>query len=183
MSEQAVSLSDDELTELDVFLNSAACDEDTLGIDEAHGYLTALLLSSEGDQPASGWQEAIWGQPRFADDAERVRLTGLLEKLPGDILVALTQRTPFEPLVVESEEEGVVYESYEGWCFGFMLGLEQQWDVWQNQPDEVQELIIPIAQLALLWDEDAEEMGEEEYDQWVELIPGAVAELFALRQH
>lgn len=183
MSEIPVSLSDDELTELDIFLNSAACEEDTLGIDETHGYLTALLLSSESGQLTPGWQEVIWGEPRFADDKERERMTALLERVPGDILAALTRREPFEPLIVESEEDGVVYESYEGWCFGFMLGLEQQWDGWQNQPDEVQELIIPIAQLALLWDEDAEEMSEEEYDQWVELIPGAVTGLFALRRH
>jgi uncharacterized protein len=176
-------LTEDELAELDAFLNSSACDEDTLGVDEAHGYLTALRLSSENGELASGWQEEIWGQPRFADDAERVRMSELLERLPLDIVDSLTQREPFEPLVIESEEDGVVIESYEGWCFGFMLGMEQQWEVWEGQPDDVQDLIIPIAQLALLLEEEGEEMSDEEYHQWVELIPGAVAGLFSLRQH
>jgi uncharacterized protein len=176
-------LTEDELAELDTFLNSSACDEDTLGVDEAHGYLTALSLSSENGELATGWQEEIWGQPRFADEAQRRHMHELLERLPLDIVDCLTRREPFDPLVIESEEDGVVVESYEGWCFGFMLGLEQQWEVWQGQPDDAQDLIIPIAQLALLMDEEGEEMSEEEYQQWVELIPGAVAGLFALRQH
>lgn len=179
----ATLLTEDELAELDTFLNSSACDEDTLGVDEAHGYLTALRLSAENGELATGWQEEIWGQPRFADEAQRQRINELLERLPLDIVDSLTRPEPFDPLVIESEEDGVVVESYEGWCFGFMLGLEQQWEVWQGQPDEVQDLIIPIAQLALLMDEEDEEMSEEEYQQWVELIPGAVAGLFALRQH
>ncbi len=176
-------MSEDELSELDLFLNSSACEEDTLGVDEIHGYLTALLLSAEQGQLPSGWQEVVWGEPRFSNEAEKVQMTELLQRLPGDIMTTLTRREPFEPLIVENEVDGVTVESYEGWCFGFMLGLEQQWEAWDSQPDEVQDLIIPIAQLALLLDEENEEMSEDEYQQWVELIPGAVAGLFSLRMH
>ncbi len=176
-------LTDDELEELSAFLSSSACDEDTLGIDEVHGYLTALLLFAENGLLMPTWHEEIWGEPRFADDKERQRITSLLDRVPDDISTSLTQDEPFEPLIVEDYEDGVVIESYEGWCFGFMLGLEQQAEVWQTQPDEARDLIIPIAQIALLLDDEGDEMSDEEYQQWIELIPGAVAGLFALRRH
>jgi uncharacterized protein len=171
-------LTDDELEALDSFLLSEACDDDALAIDEAHGFLTALLLPPATLDIAS-WQSRIWGQPKFADDAQREHMTGLLQRLHDDIQTTLAARRDFEPLVIEMEEEGELIEAHEGWCFGFMLGVEQNPELWESLPSNEQELALPMAQLALLYSEEDNDMDEDEYLDWVDLIPGAVMGLYS----
>ncbi len=174
-------LSEQELVELDDFLLSDACDDDALSVDEAHGFLTALIVGPDA-VPQDDWLQAVWGQPRFADEAEAKLMTDKLLRLYGNIEATLREGHPFEPLVVEEEEEGEVYEAYEGWCFGFMLGVEEQEKLWSPLPKDQQALLAPMGQLALLTsDEEGEEpdMDEAEYEAWVELLPGAVTALYA----
>lgn len=172
-------MTEDEINELDSFLLSDACPEEALSIEEAHGFLTALILTpSQSDRDK--WMPVIWGQPLFRDEEQRHRLEGLFSALYSEIATILQRREPFEPMVVEMEEEGQLVESYEGWCYGFMLGVEQNQAQWQELPKSAQGLLAPMAQLALLADTEEDEMGEEEYSQWVELIPGAVMGLYDL---
>lgn len=172
------ALTEEELIELDGFLLSDACDDETLTIDEVHGFLTAVQLVPESEA-LSRWLALIWGEPRFAGEAERQRMHELLERLAADIGATLARRLDFEPLVVEVEEEGAVIESYEGWCYGFMLGVEQHEALWEALPASEQGLLAPMAQIALLGDDDEQMMDEDEFTQWVELIPGAVMGLYA----
>lgn len=171
-------LNEIELAELDEFLLSDACDEDALSIDEAHGYLTALAVTPE--PPADDeWQTGIWGQPTFADEGEKQRMTSLLQRLYNDLVSTLEARRDFEPLIIETEEGGEIMEAYEGWCFGFMLGVEQQQELWEELPQNEQNLVAPMAQLALLYSDEETDMDDDEYDDWVELLPGAVMGLYA----
>ncbi len=160
--------------ELDEFLLSDACDEDTLSLDEAHGFITALVV---GPDREGEWLGQVWGEPRFADAAEASRMRDLMQRLYDDV-DSMLRSLHFEPLVIEEEDEGEVYESYEGWCFGFMLGVEQHEEQWESLPKEPQALLAPMAQIALLESDDEAEMDEEEYAAWVELIPGAVTGLY-----
>lgn len=170
-------LNETELGELDEFLLSDACD-DALSIDEAHGYLTALAVTP--NLPAEDeWQTAIWGQPDFADEQQRAHMTSLLQRLYSEIVSTLAARRDFEPLVIETEEEGELLEAYEGWCFGFMHGVEEQQALWDELPQNEQSLVAPMAQLALLYSDEETDMDDEEYEGWVELIPGAVMGLYA----
>ena len=171
-------LNETELTELDEFLLSPACDEDALSIDEAHGYLTALAVTPQ--PPAEEkWVSGVWGQPDFTDEDERERMSSLLLRLYHEIVASLQDRRDFEPLVIETEEEGEVLEAYEGWCFGFMLGVEEQQALWDELPKNEQNLVAPMAQLALLYSDEETDMDDDEYDDWVELLPGAVMGLYA----
>jgi len=170
-------LNETELGELDEFLLSDACD-DALSIDEAHGYLTALAVTP--NLPAEDeWPAAIWGQPDFADEQQGAHMTSLLQRLYSEIVSTLAARRDFEPLVIETEEEGELLEAYEGWCFGFMHGVEEQQALWDELPQNEQSLVAPMAQLALLYSDEETDMDDEEYEGWVELIPGAVMGLFA----
>lgn len=173
----AVQLNEDELAELDAFLLSELCDDDTLSVDEVHGYLTALIVADDKSKPAQ-WLETAWGEPNFSDDAMRERMTALMLRLHDDLAAGLAAGQTFEPLVVEVEDEGEDVIAYEGWCFGFMLGVEQQQQRWEALAKDEQGLLTPIAQLALLNSEEPPDMDEEEYDSWVELIPGAVTALY-----
>lgn len=171
-------LNETELGELDEFLLSDACGEDALSIDETHGYLTALVITPT--PPADEqWLTAIWGQPAFADESQKQHMTSLLQRLYNEVASSLQVRRDFEPLVIETEEDGETVEAYEGWCFGFMLGVEQQQGLWDELPQNEQNLVAPMAQLALLYSDEEAEMDEEEYDGWVELLPGAVMGLYA----
>jgi uncharacterized protein len=171
-------LSETELAELDAFLLSEACDDDTLSIDEAHGYLTALSLVPR--PPAEkAWLSGIWGQPAFADPMQQQHMTALLERLYSEITMTLEAGRDFEPLVVETEEQGQTLEAYEGWCFGFMLGVEQEQALWDGLEQNERNLLVPMAQLALLYEDEQSDMSDDEYDNWVELLPGAVMGLYA----
>jgi len=173
----AIPLSQEALSELDQFLLSDACGDDALSIDQAHGFVTALLVSPE--PLPEGWPEEIWGQPDFEDAQQQARMTDMLRAMRDDIDETLEGSRPFEPLVIEEEEDGEVYEVYEGWCYGFMLAVAEHPEAWEGLPKDQQSLLTPMAQLALLVSEEQEtDMDEDEYLSWVELLPGAVAGLY-----
>lgn len=177
MSEHDSIITTEELGELDAFLLSDACDE-ALAVDEAHGFLTALIAGPATVEPEE-WMGAIWGQPRFTDEAQQTRMVELLQRMYDDVVATLEAGLDFEPLAIEIEEEGEILEAYEGWCFGFMLGVSHDEDAWSKLSKEEQPLLAPISQLALLHGDEEAEMDDEEYTSWVELLPGAVLGLYS----
>ena len=172
---QSAPLNDHELAELDDFLLSE--EDDRLPIDEAHGFMTALLVSRI-DINDETLIEEICGDAKFDGDEQRQTITNLLLRMRDEISESLQKKAPFEPLVIEEEEDGEIFEAYEGWCFGFMLGVTNQGEQWDRATKEQEDLLAPIAQLALLHTEE-EEIDEEEYGLCVELLPGAVNALYA----
>jgi uncharacterized protein len=174
----ATPLNDDELAKLDEFLLSDACDDETLTVDEVHGLLTALLAGPVALSEAE-WLELAWGKPRFADADEQQQMLGLMQHLYQDIDTSLKAGRDFEPLAVEVEENGVEVVAFEGWCFGFMLGVESAQSEWDKLPKNEENLLAPMAQLALLNSDEEPQMDDEEYEQWVELLPGAVMGLYS----
>lgn len=175
-------MSDEELGELDEFLLSGI--NDSLSLDEAHGYLTALIVAAS-PVPESEWLESIWGEPEFESEAQAERMTALMQKLYQDIEEMINSGVAFEPLVVEEEgdEEHEVSEVYEGWCFGFMLAVTNHEKEWDGLSKAQEELLTPIATLALLNGEEEMEMEEDEYYGWVEMLPGSVAGLYQTLSH
>ena len=173
-----VPLSEGEYAELDDFLCAGDKDEERLPVDEAHGFMTAMIVGHAPMDPET-LLESVWGRPVFADEAERERLTALLLRLFREISMTLKTGQSFEPLVVEIEEDGATLVAHEGWCFGFMLAVSGDEDRWSQLPKHEQSLLGPIARLALLHVEDEPEIDEDEYELLVELLPGAVAGLNA----
>ena len=172
------SLNDDELAELDAFLLSDACDDEVLSVDEVHGFLTALQVGPKS-MPESDWLEMAWDKPQFADEVQREHLLELMQRLYRDIDVTLKEGHDFEPLAVEVEEEGEAVVAFEGWCFGFMLGVETCQSEWDSLPKAEENLLAPMAQLTLLNGDEEPEMDDDEYEAWVELLPGAVLGLYS----
>ncbi|MDH5785677.1 MAG: YecA family protein [Chromatiales bacterium] len=178
MSGNSPKLNDSELAQLDDFLLSEACDDETLTVDEVHGLLSALLVGPHAPDE-SEWLVMSWGEPNFVDEAQQQQMLGLMRRLCRDIEVTLQTGRDFEPLAVEIEENGMIVVAYEGWCYGFMLGVESAQDVWDTLPKDEGNLLAPMAQLALLNSDEEPEMDEDEYEQWVELLPGAVMGLYS----
>lgn len=169
-------LSDDELQVLDAFLLGGTEAGERLPLEEVHGYLTALIVSRT-PLPMEDWLTAVWGAPSFADAGEEQHLTGLMQRLRQDIEAGLAAGQRFEPLVIEEEEDGEVFDSYEGWCVGFLLAVSDHPERWQRLSSQAEELLQPIAALALVGTEEAPELDEEECVLCVELLPGSVAGL------
>lgn len=165
-----IALSADELTELDALLLSE--DEDLLNIDEAHGYLTALLICNANTDEASVLN-AILGDARQLDI-----ISPLLLRMQSEIAAELNSGKPFEPLVIEEEDNGETFEVYEGWCYGFMLAVSDNEALWAEIPKEQKNLLEPLATLALLREEELD-MDDEEYSGWVGLLAGSVSGLYA----
>lgn len=169
-------LSDDELVELDDFLLSGEDEEQRLPVDEAHGFITGLLV---GRSPfnETEWMEVVWGQPAFANAAQQEHFTNLLRRLYADVQRMLADDQAFEPLVAEMEEDGEVFEAYEGWCFGFMLAVSRDEERWGQLPKDEQSILSPIAKLALLHSDEHMEMEDDEHDMLIDLLPGSVQSL------
>lgn len=161
-------LADEELAELDEFLLDH---EECLAIDEAHGYLTALIVSRH-DEDESTMLDAILG-----DTEAPAPIRQSLLRLHQQISAELDSDAAFEPMVIEEEEDGETFEIYDGWCFGFMLAVSDHEALWQTLPREQQSLLEPIATLALLREEELD-MDDEEYAGWVSLLPGSVDGLY-----
>lgn len=173
-----VPLSEEEFIELDNFLLLGEEDNERLPVDILHGYLTALQVGHTGTSQAE-WMAEVWGEPQFANAAEQHHMTSLLLRLHDEIVDTLDSAEPFEPLLVELEEDGEVYEACEGWCYGFMLGVSQDEARWDSLPEHERDLLMPIARLALFYAEEEEELDDDEYVTLTELLPGAVASLYA----
>ena len=165
-------LNDEELLEIDSLLQT---NEDYLLVDEAHGYITALVVALGEGLDDDQWLFGILGDSMDAVDD---RMRELLTRLRDEIIESLSSGNVFEPLVAEIEDEGEILESYEGWCFGFMMALSVEEESWADLPQNEQDLLMPIAKLALLQEDEEADMDDEEYGTYVDLIPGSVGGLY-----
>ncbi|VAX09032.1 Branched-chain amino acid ABC transporter, amino acid-binding protein (TC 3.A.1.4.1) [hydrothermal vent metagenome] len=177
-TELNVPLTEDELTKLDDFLLSSSEGGGRMPVDEAHGFITALIISHL-PVGQTAWQSAVWGDPVFANEAEKECMTDLLQRMRNDIAATLQAGHPFEPLVIEEDSDGEVTEDYDGWCIGFMHAVTCHQEHWEKLPKNEHELLSPIAKLALLSSEEEVEMEADEYEMCIELIPGTVAGLYS----
>lgn len=172
-------LSDDEILELDGFLLAGADEQaDRLTVDEAHGYLTGLVV---GNAPISTdeWMEVVWGTPAFANPEQKQRMTSLLLRMREEIAATLRRGQSFEPLVAEVEEGGELMVAFEGWCFGFMLAVSNDEARWSELPQSARDALAPIADLALLHTEEGTtDLDDEDIKLLAALVPGSVVTLY-----
>lgn len=162
----------------DLLLARNEIDDDCLVIDEAHGFITALQVA-HSPMAQEEWLALILGDTPFADESAREEMEAYLLSMWDEIEAMLVSGREFEPLIIEEEDEaGETVESYEGWCFGFMAGVSHDQGSWEELPKAAQELLIPIATLALLYSEEEPDVDDDEYGAWIELLPGAVVGLY-----
>lgn len=172
-------LSDDEVLELDGFLLAGADEQvDRLTVDEAHGYLTGLVVGN-ASVSTEEWMDVVWGKPNFVDRAQEERMTSLLLRMHGEIGATLRRGQSFEPLVAEVEEGGELLVAFEGWCFGFMLAVSNDEARWSEISQSARDALAPIADLALLHTEEgATDLDDEDIKLLAALVPGSVVTLY-----
>ncbi len=119
-------LSDQEVDELDAFLESDATPDECMDITALDGFLTAVAIAP-GLPPPSTWMPVIWGgkgEPVFHSAEGAQRIVSLIMRRMNMIGARLGQAPPaFEPILLECEVEG-----------GGTIVLAHDWcpDSWQR---------------------------------------------------
>ena len=149
----SLSLSDEEIAELDRFLTSDATSDATLLLDALDGYLTAIAIGPS-NVPLDLWLPVIWGldeedAPQFKSQAEAQRIMGLIFRHLNGIIDTL-QRNPdaINPMFesIADGEDGGHYMDAEMWCHGFLMGVQLNVEDWEPlfQDEEGGQVIYPI---------------------------------------
>lgn len=181
MADWLSSPDDNELEELDRFLRAHAGDEDML-LDGVHGFLTALAIGPAPPKPEE-WLPEILHEP-FADAEEGERVLTLLARL-NDAIAPELETGSYEPILGEldnDDENAPPAFTARGWCEGFSRGIDLRAPSWEGRlghDAELMELLSPIIALAIddgVFDSDADfaPLAEDDYDECLAQIPGAV---------
>jgi uncharacterized protein len=172
-------LDDAELEELDQFLRAHA-GEDHLLLDGVHGLLTAIGIGPERVTPDE-WLPEVLHTP-FADEDEGKRVLELLARLSESVSVEV-ENDSYEPILGEVDlDNGDTALSAHGWCEGFSRGVDLRARLWEsrlNADSHLTELLGPIMALAVeegvfATDADFAPLSEQEYDDCLGQLPGAV---------
>lgn len=146
------TLDDQELDELEDYLNRESLPEDTMSLATLHGFLTAIVVSPSQTSPEH-WLGRIWGdlEPEaalFSSEAEANRIMQLLFRLMNSIALQLAEQPEeFAPIhAAAAEEDGEEIVLPEFWCEGFVRGTLVDRDSWQDLFDSREDalLVLPI---------------------------------------
>lgn len=155
-------LTEKEFDELDRFLMSDRCGDETMAMDALHGYLTAIAI---GPEPVTidEWLPRIWGPdpedaPDFKDERQATRIRELLARSLEEIVVTFeVAPKDFEPLFSVHQWKGKEVLDAEAWCWGFLEGVSLRDAAWQALRDSPQAALLRAITLL-----GAEEIDESE---------------------
>lgn len=175
--------SDDELFSLAGFLVERPCGRPALGLEQLHGFLTALHCVPGTLAPAS-WLPVVFG-----GDVERARgrtgsaMVAVAMRMSNEIARALfdtTNQEHYSPLVAFPGTCEQV--SARAWCDGFLVGLDLKCRPWVEHVEEdatMRRVLCPIIALSTRFGAVLESAGrklEDDADEQEleEMLPTAV---------
>lgn len=140
-------LDDDEIETLELFLQTLEADTAVIGISELDGYLTAIV-SGPNVVPPTQWISAIWGDdegPVWESTEQAEEIISMIIRHMNSIAGALMD-TPeeFDPIYMEDEFEGEAYLNVDEWCQGYLKGIQQDPEGWQQIDEEMEQTLAPI---------------------------------------
>ncbi len=153
-------LTEKEFDELDRFLMSERCGDETMAMDALHGYLTAIAIGPE-PVPFDEWLPRVWGPepadgPDFRDEQQAARIRELLSRSLEEIAVTFdVAPKDFEPLFSVHQWKGKEVLDAEAWCWGFLEGVSLRDAGWQPLRDSPQAALLRAIVL----------LGAEEIDE------------------
>jgi uncharacterized protein len=143
------SLSESELDELSDFLISDKCPESSMLIDTLDGFLASIVLTPVTIM-ATRWLPWVWDMdegevaPRFESVEEANHIIGLVMRY-YNMTVSEIEKERFEPLFLEMpQRDGSLFFDAEGWCEGFMFGVDLLPEHWQSVVQQQPVLIEPM---------------------------------------
>ncbi len=151
MSDQPL-LTDQEFDELDRFLMSSHCGDETMAMDALNGYLTAIAIGP-GDIAPEQWLPRIWGPtpqdaPKFRDAQQSARVRELLSRALEEIRVTFeVAPKDFEPLFSVHKFKGKELLDAEAWCWGFLEAISLNEAAWQPLRASSQSILLRAVDL------------------------------------
>lgn len=178
---------DDQLFSLAGFLSERPCGRRALGLEELHGFLTALHCVPGPLVPA------VWLPVVFGGDVERiagrrgVAMTGVALGLSIEIARSLfdsTNQEIYEPLIAFPGTCERV--SPAAWCDGFLRGLDLKLRGWVEhleEDEDMRRVLCPIIALSTRFRRAAAEDGmleavDFDEDELEAMLPLAVVEAY-----
>lgn len=175
--------SDDELFSLAGFLVERPCGRRALGLEELHGFLTALHCIP-GTLPPCAWLPVVFG-----GDVERARgetgsaMVGVAMRISNEIARSLfdtANQEYYEPLIAFPGTCEQV--SAQAWCDGFLVGLDLKSRAWIEHIEEdaaMRRVLCPIIALSTRFGDVLESVGrrlddDADADELEEMLPSAV---------
>lgn len=152
-------LTEKEFDELDQFLMSDHCSDETMAMDALHGYLTAIAIGP-ASVPVDEWLPRVWGQededvPQFRHQQQADRIRSLMTRMLQEIEVTFeVAPKDFEPLFSEYPWKGKSVLDGEAWCWGFLEAVKLRPELWQRLLDSPQASLLRAIEL----------LGAEELD-------------------
>ena len=155
-------LSEKEFDELDYFLMSDRCGDESMAMDALHGYLTAIAIGPEKiDQ--TEWLTRVWGPepedaPDFSSPEEAHHISHLMQRVLDEIIITFeVAPKDFEPLFCEFEWQKKQVLDAEAWCWGFLEAVSLRTPAWKVLRDSPQANLLRAIDLL-----GAEEIEESE---------------------
>lgn len=151
-----------EYDDLDGFLLSLEHDKAIQNLSEFDGFATALISGPELVVP-SEWLPVVWGgaenAPRLDSPEEFRQMFNLMVRhLNSTVATLLEDPEDYVPCFMENTIRGKKYTVVEDWCIGYMKGVMMCEKQWQQNGEELVELLSPIQLFA-------SELGWELLDQ------------------
>lgn len=181
-------LSHTELDELDNFLLSDAVPEESMGVVELDGFLTAIVIGPQV-VPPSEWLPQVWAE---TDDEEMVWksdaqaekfITLIMRHMNG--IAGQFQQAPedFEALTYEREIEDKTIRVIDDWCYGFMQAVAMRMDDWEpifSTDDSVMAMsIVSMYGTEEGWKElETDPEQETKHDHAVEFLEPSIAAIY-----
>ncbi len=183
----------DRLAEL---LGSDASPEHVMDISTLDGFIAAALAGPDRPELADvlPWMldpERTDEQVSFGSEAEAQELITLIAQHWRDTADTLADSPEdYEPVLYlegsdddedEASEDGEQVSLIDDWCFGFVLGLQLQDEVFERLPDELKDLLGPVflygseegrAELERL------QLTPEQHESIAQALPGIVVALY-----
>jgi uncharacterized protein len=145
--DMSLPLSDEELEELESFLESDAVGDDAMDISMLDGFLTALAVAPN-NLPPSLWLPQVWGESiAWKSQQQEERMCALVFRHANDLLFYLRDGPDsFEPLLYERTHADQTLPVIDEWCIGFVNGMALDEAAWQPliESEEGEELLYPI---------------------------------------
>jgi uncharacterized protein len=134
-----------DLDVLDDFLLSNRAPEDSMGLSDLDGFLTAIIVGPELIPP-SEWLAVIWGgeEPKFKNISEAQTILGAIMGRYNEIIANLdADPLIFSPVFLQGPEGQVIVTD---WAAGFLDAVSLRTEAWNPLIiyPEARSLIVPM---------------------------------------
>ena len=138
--------------QLAALLDRHAADENTMRLDEAQAFFTAMLSGPDAVDVVT-WLPEVLGKPELYTPAEQAQMTELLQRMVKDISIQLGAKLSPQ-LILYPDESGA--QDYLTWANAYLYALDVvETDWFEAVTDEgFEDLFYPVMALAGLYDED-----------------------------